>query len=370
MDTQRPSKTEIAPVPQPTADDVPVSLESILGTGTAEASSLTTAIVDWDLSRLPISEDRYAIESPLPHGGMGDLYVAMDKLLGRQVAIKVLKADQVGDKTIADRFLQEARIHSQFHHFGIPPLHDMGRLRDGRPYIAMKYIDGQNLTYLLDLRSSPAAELDEFIRIFDHVCQTVAYAHAKGVIHRDLTTNNVLVSTRGRVSVIDWGLSKVIGQPRTPAKKGTQPAGKGTAPLEVPNLCDTAQGVALGTPAFIPPEQAAGASLKASMRSDVFGLGGILCYILTGRPPYTGNPFSVMMQAKNGDARQAYARLDNCGGPVELIDLAKRCLSRAAEHRPANASVVAQEIESYRSRQVQVRRSWWAKLFHRPQQAG
>lgn len=369
MDTQRPSKTEIVPVPR-VADEVEVTLASILGTGTAEATSLTTPIVDWNLSRLPITENRYSIQSPLPHGGMGDLYVAMDKLLGRQVAIKVLKADQVGDQVTADRFLQEARIHSQFHHYGIPPLHDVGRLPDGRPYIAMKYIDGQNLTYLLDMRSSLVAEVDEFIRIFDHVCQTVAYAHAKGVIHRDLTTNNVLVSTQGRVSVIDWGLSKVIGQPRTPSKKGTQSDTTGTAPLEVPNLCDTAQGVALGTPAFIPPEQAAGASRNASMRSDVFGLGGILCYILTGRPPYTGNPLSVMMQAKNGDARQAFERLDACGCSAELIDLAKRCLSRSAEHRPANASVVAQEIESYRTRQKAARRSWWAKLFYRPPEAG
>ncbi len=345
--------------------DGEVKLDFILGTGTAEASSLTTAVVDWDWSRLPVSDDRYTIQSPLPHGGMGDLYVATDKLLGRQVALKVLKADLLGEKSTADRFLQEARIHSQFHHFGIPPLHDVGRLRDGRPYIAMKYIDGQTLTYLLDARTSPATELDEFLRFFDHVCQTVAYAHAKGVIHRDLTTNNVLVSTRGRVSVIDWGLSKVVGHRRAPKVTG------GTTLITVPNLCDTAQGVALGTPAFIPPEQVGGSG-KASIRSDVFGLGSILCYVLTGRPPYAGSTMSVMAQARNGDASAAFERLDASGAPAELIDLAKRCLSRDAEERPANAGVVAEEVKAYRESRKPAKRSWWMRLFHRepPSEAG
>ena len=311
-------------------------------------------------SALPVSDNRYAIGEWIASGGMGSLYAATDKVLGRRVAIKVLRGEQLTDPTAVVRFLQEARIHAQFHHPCIPPLHDVGRLEDGRPFLAMKYVRGRTLHDLL--AGKPAVELERHLALFEKVCQAVAYAHAKGVIHRDLTPSNVLVSDHGRVQVIDWGLAKVLASPQSRSPDADPRDADGTTQMSVPNLSRTEEGLAIGTPAYMAPEQACGSSV-ATEQSDVFGLGGILCTILTGLPPHKGKVSTVLKRVRSGDISSAAAMLDRCTAPKDLVALAKACLSADAAERPKNAGVLARAVAEYRGADRTPRRSWWAKLF-------
>jgi serine/threonine protein kinase len=295
---------------------------------------------------------------------MGTLYRGQDNILGRTVALKVLNAERRQNRSAVLRFLQEARIHSQLHHASIPPIHDVGRLADGRPYFALQYIDGQTLAQRLKKLATPLDELAESIRIFHAVCLTIAYAHEKGVIHRDLSTNNIMISQRGHVSVIDWGLSKVVGRGLEP--QSSDDLNSGTTPLTIPNLCETDHGVALGTIGFAAPEQISGNSAEISVRSDVFGLGSILCCLLTGLPPYTKDKQdSVLANAKNGDVLGAFRRLDASEAPPKLVELAKECLISNSTQRIASAYLVAQIIGDFSSKPKPDERSWFSKLFSR-----
>jgi tetratricopeptide (TPR) repeat protein len=277
------------------------------------------------------------------HGGMGVVYRANDTVLGREVAVKVLHNRFGTGSVLARRFVEEARITGQLQHPTIPPVHDCGVLPDGRPFLAMKLIRGSTLDKLLDERPHPAANLMWFIGIFEQVCQALAYAHAHRVIHRDLKPANVMVGAYGEVQVMDWGLAKVLtAEPYTPDSC------PGLCVASDPDTNLTQAGSLLGTPAFMPPEQATGAAL-VDKRADVFGLGAILCVILTGRPPYVGEDASTLHQkAIRAELADALARLDGCGADTVLIDLCHACLATNPTERPESAGVVAQAVAEYR----------------------
>src|SRR5262249_50640518 len=175
---------------------------------------------------------------------------------------------------------------------------------------AMKLIKGRTLAELLEERASPADDLARFLGIFEQVCQTVAYAHSRGVIHRDLKPQNVMVGAFGEVQVMDWGLAKVLGEaswerqrPEAGTLIRTARSGSGAG-------SETEAGSLLGTPAYMPPEQAQGDVALLDRRCDVFGLGAILCEILTGKPPYLGRSAEeVRRKAANADLRDALTRL-------------------------------------------------------------
>jgi Flp pilus assembly protein TadD len=296
------------------------------------------------------ASERYALGDEIARGGMGVIYRATDTALGREVAVKVLQAKFAPDSTTARRFADEAHIAAQIQHPGIPPVHDLGTLPDGRPFLAMKLIKGQTLEGLLQARPDVSAERGRFVATFEAVCQAIAYAHAHGVIHRDLKPANVMVGAFGEVQVMDWGLAKVLGA-RT--ADTTDPA-ETTAGTQVVSRRDsdglyTEAGSVLGTPAFMPPEQAAGAVGKVDQRSDVFGLGAILAVILTGQPPFAfGSAETTRVKAAQGDVAECLARLDACGAEPELVALCKRCLSPRAAERPGHAGEVAAAVASLR----------------------
>src|SRR5262249_39077870 len=148
--------------------------------------------------------------------------------------------------------------------------------------IAMKLIEGRTLAELLRQRASPEDDLPHWLGVFETVCQTLAYAHSQGVIHRDLKPHNVMVGAFGEAQVMDWGLARVLGTP-DPGQ-----AADGCAETKTPWEQLTQSGEVMGTPAYMPPEQARGERGCVNQRSDVFGLGAILCEILTGRPPFDG----------------------------------------------------------------------------------
>jgi serine/threonine-protein kinase len=298
---------------------------------------------------------RYQLVGEIARGGMGAVLKGRDTDLGRDVAVKVLLDAHKDKVELLQRFVEEAQVGGQLQHPGIVPVYELGQFPDRRPFFAMKLVKGRTLSKLLRERPSPAADLPRFVQIFAQVCQAVGYAHARGVIHRDLKPANVMVGSFGEVQVMDWGLAKVLrqggvadeAQPeeaptqiRTVRSAGSS-AGQGSG-------SDTRAGSVLGTPAYMAPEQANAEVDRLDERADVFGLGAILCAILTGQPPYTGRDGEeVYKKAAVADTAEALARLDGCGADAELIILVKRCLTADPAGRPRDAGAVAGAVTTY-----------------------
>lgn len=279
----------------------------------------------------------YELRAELARGGVGVIYLAYEPALKRTVAVKVLQHRFRGDPTVTQRFLEEAQITGQLQHPGIPPIYRVGWLDDGRPYLAMKLIKGETLAE----RLQRGAEVN-ILAIFEAVAQAVGYAHAHGVIHRDLKPQNIMIGPYGEVQVMDWGLAKVVDAPAAAAQTVMHD------PREVAGATDTLQGSVLGTPAYMAPEQAAGGHVD--QRSDVFGLGAVLCTMLTGRPPFDGAlPRVILLQAAQGRLESACARLATCGADPEVIRLCQRCLAVAPGERPADGNAVAREVAALRA---------------------
>jgi tetratricopeptide (TPR) repeat protein len=295
----------------------------------------------------------YELIEELGRGGMGVVYRARDTALGRDVAVKLLSDRYPAGSLAAQRFLSEARITGQLQHPGIPAVHQVGTLADGRPFLAMKLIKGSTLEAILRQRTDPSAERGRLLAIFEAVCQAVGYAHAHRVIHRDLKPANVMVGAFGEVQVMDWGLAKVLGE-ETPATADTLAAEQTQAWTQVSPTPEagshTQAGSLVGTPAFIPPEQAIGQIERVNERSDVFGLGALLAVILTGQPPYMGDTAeAVRVQAVRGKLEDCFARLDASGAEPELVALCEQCLAFEPADRPADAGAVAAAVAGLRA---------------------
>jgi serine/threonine-protein kinase len=317
---------------------------------------------------MPATRDcgtRYQLQGEIARGGMGAILRGRDVDLGRDLAVKVLLEKYVDRPEVARRFLEEAQIGGQLQHPGVVPVYDIGRFGD-RPFFTMKLVKGKTLAALLGERRTPVAdapgsprELPRFLGIAVKVAETLAYAHAKGVIHRDLKPANVMVGAFGEVQVMDWGLAKVL------AEGGVADEEKASRERERPEGATeirtarssgsagtfgtaTEAGSLLGTPAYMPPEQANGDIANVDRRCDVFGLGAILCEILTSKPPYVGRSAEeVRRKAANGDLADARTRLGDCGADAELIGLTIACLAPEAMDRPRDALAVADALTAY-----------------------
>jgi eukaryotic-like serine/threonine-protein kinase len=275
----------------------------------------------------------YAITGEIARGGMGLVYAATDLTLKREVAIKTLLpcAD-------AARFVTESEITARLPHPGIPPVHALGRLDDGSPYLVMKLIRGRTLADLLKARSTPAEDLSKFIAIFEQIAQAVGFAHEQGIIHRDLKPLNVMVGAFGEVQVMDWGLAKDLS-----VSCEAQPSA--SSDTEDANL--TTAGAIMGTPGYMAPEQARGE--PADARADVFALGAILAAILTGKPAFVGTTArETIEKAARGDLSETLERLAASGADSELTALAKECLAADRSERPVDAKQVTTRVADYR----------------------
>ncbi|MFO0956321.1 MAG: serine/threonine-protein kinase [Isosphaeraceae bacterium] len=227
---------------------------------------------------------RYEVAGELARGGIGVVLKGRDRDLGREVALKVLRAEHANNPAMVRRLVEEAQIGGQLQHPGILPVYELGLDSARRPFFAMKLVRGRTLAALLDEREALDADQGRFLAIFEAICQAVAYAHARGVIHRDLKPSNVMVGAFGEVQVVDWGLAKVL------ARGGPNSTGPDSGPTAVATVRSgdtdsrSEAGSILGTPSYMPPEQARGEVDSLDERSDVFSLGAILCEILTGLP--------------------------------------------------------------------------------------
>ncbi len=295
---------------------------------------------------LPLCVDRYILVSELARGGMGVIYRGREAAFNRELAVKVLLPAHAHKPELVRRAWTEARVTALLEHPGIVPVHSAGTLPDGRPYFSMRLVGGQTLADLIRLRTDPADGLPRLLHLFEQVCQTIAYAHSRGVVHRDIKPANVIVAPFGVVKVVDWGVAKVLSNsPLGLADLDPPPAGDVPSPQ---GAGVTGHGVVLGTVEYMAPEQVRGEAAAVDTRSDVFALGGVLCHLLTGHPPYVGESFlRVLEKAAAAEVYEAHARLDMCGADLRLVKLAKACLSADPDARPFDAQVVANTLSGY-----------------------
>ncbi len=262
------------------------------------------------------------LRDEIARGGMGVILRGHDPALGRDVAVKVLLEKHRDRPEMVARFLEEARICGRLEHPGIVSVHGMGTLDDGRPFFAMRLVRGRTLAAILDGRPGDGRDLPRLLGLFLQVCRTVAYAHGRGVVHRDLTPSNVMVGQYGEVLVMDWGLAEVLD-------------GAGNA------------GPVRGTPGYLSPDLVRGQG-RADERADVFSLGAILCEILTGQPPFHApTPEEVRQRCEAADLSEALARLESSPIDPELADLTRRCLSADPGARPRDAQEVADRLTAH-----------------------
>ena len=211
---------------------------------------------------------------PIAQTSTVEVFRAVDLSSRREVAVKLLNPS-FNTEHGRQNFLKGVRIQSGFQHPGIIPIHKIGEFSDGRPFAVMPLIQGETLRKLLNSIPVSASELPQFLNVFEHVCRTIAYAHERRIIHRNIKPRNVMLAARGDVLTVSWGHASAI---------------------------DLAEPELVGTPLYMSPEQAR--SQCADFRSDVFGLGGILCEILTGKPPHASEtPNDLMKIVAAGDLR-------------------------------------------------------------------
>jgi serine/threonine-protein kinase len=297
---------------------------------------------------IPLTRERYTLTRMHATGGIGRIWLARDDHLGRNVALKELRAEQAEDPANGARFLREARVTGQLEHPGIVPVYELAkRSENQQPFYTMRFVEGRTLSAAAasyhQQRSAGKAdpfELRSLLNAFVAVCNAIAYSHARGVVHRDLKGNNVLLGEFGEVLVLDWGLAKVLGQ----AEEGVQ-----KSPVQVDQdvaLQATLQGQVMGTPAYMAPEQAAGQVDWIGPRTDVYGLGAILYEILTGQPPFTGADSSEVL-LKVQTTEPARPRQLWPGVPAALEAVCLHALAKKPEARYPSAREVGQEVQRW-----------------------
>ena len=264
---------------------------------------------------------QYSIQRAIGRGGMATVYLAKDSELDREVAIKVLDLpDASGD--LAARMLREAKVVARLEHPGIVPIHDVGVLPDSRVFYVMKYVRGERLDSFVQ------KTMPERLRVFQRICEAVAFAHAQRVIHRDLKPENIMVGEFGEVLVMDWGLAKLVHSSEDQRPISKEPSVRSPALI-------TGHGTILGTPSYMAPEQASGQIENLNERTDVYSLGAILYFLLTGFPP----------AEKRTDLEMPRKRDPKISKAIEAVCL--HAMDSDQNSRYANASDLSRDIALY-----------------------
>ncbi len=301
-------------------------------------------------------ESRYVTDRLHAEGGIGQVWLARDVQLNRDVAIKTLREEFQHRQRAMRRFLKEAEITGQLEHPGIVPVYELvANPATGRPFYAMRFVRGRTLAKAIrsyhDQRlvgeTDPLA-LPALLSALVAICNTVAYAHSRGVVHRDLKGDNVLLGDFGEVIVLDWGVAKVLG---TSDDESLVTVGNIDAGAEIDQ---TLQGDVVGTPAFMAPEQANGRLELIDARTDIYGLGAILYEILTGQPPFCGaNTVEILEKVRRDDPVPPHLLWPDVPPALETACL--KALAKNQADRYASATALAEEIQVWQ--EVQRRRA-------------
>ncbi len=268
----------------------------------------------------------YDLLHEVSRGGMGIVYRAHQRSLGRQVALKMILEGRLASTEAVHRFHQEARAAARLDHPGIVPVYEVNEC-EGHHYFTMAFIEGSTLSSLVDKRG--ALPFSEAATLVQAVAQAIDYAHRRGVVHRDLKPSNILIDSEGRPRVTDFGLAKSLG--------------------DVGGL--TSPGQVLGTPSFMAPEQAKGDNAKVGPAADIYALGGLLYYVLTARPPFFSDSIMDLLQQVVYQPPAAPHTL-RPNMPKGLEDICLKCLQKDPSQRYASAAEVAAALEPWRTQQV------------------
>lgn len=265
----------------------------------------------------------YDLIEEIARGGMGVVYKARHQPLNRVVALKMILGGRLASRSEVERFRSEAKATASLHHPNIVGIYEVGEV-EGRPFYSMPFLEGASLGQLVESDDWDSGDGGSAARIMVKVARAIQHAHEHGILHRDLKPGNIFLDKHGEPQVMDFGLAKQFQ-----VKGGV-----------------TLTGEVLGSPSFMAPEQAAGRSKEVTMASDVYGLGAVLYYLLTGRPPFVSeSPLVAMLMALEGKA--ANPRTLNPRIPVELERICLQCLEKSPGRRYASAADLAKDLEHF-----------------------
>ncbi len=294
---------------------------------------------------------RFRVLRPHAQGGLGAVFVALDAELHREVALKQILEQHADNPVSRQRFLLEAEVTGGLEHPGIVPVYGLGTYQDGRPYYAMRFIRGDSLKDAIaafhadrELKDDPgrrSLELRQLLRRFLDICNAIEYAHSRGVLHRDIKPANIVVGKHGETLVVDWGLAKPLGH----VEAGSAAGERTLVPSSSSGTADTLQGSALGTPAYMSPEQAAGNVVNMGPRSDVYSFGATLFCLLTGKPPFQGDVAEALRAVQKGDFQPPRELDPSIDRGLEAVCL--KAMSLQPDNRYPTPRALAEDIERW-----------------------
>jgi serine/threonine protein kinase/tetratricopeptide (TPR) repeat protein len=341
----RSARDEIAAV----GDAELTGLITQVGSDSSEAGSTRTA--SYAVGASTADGQRFRVLRPHAQGGLGAVFVALDGELHREVALKQILDHHADHPVSRQRFVTEAEITGGLEHPGIVPVYGLGSYADGRPYYAMRFIRGDSLKEAIDrfhkdetLKKDPgrrSLELSKLLRRFLDICNAIGYAHSRGVLHRDIKPGNVIVGKFGETLVVDWGLAKAAGRSNCDPESAERPLTLSSAS----GSAETLPGSALGTPAYMSPEQARGDLDALGPHSDVYSLGATLYSLLTGKAPFEGDVGEVLRRVEAGDftpPRQLDPSIDRA---LEAVCL-KAMATRPGDRYPSTRAL-AEDVERW-----------------------
>jgi WD40 repeat protein len=332
--------------------DIDATLTAVAGLSTSKQDSLST------LPYQPSFEDtskRFRVIRPHARGGLGEVFLARDTELNREVALKEIQDRYSKDVESRARFMLEAEVTGGLEHPGIVPVYGLGQYADGRPFYAMRFIKGDSLKDAIDrfydthrsakdfITGDVGVEFRQLLGRFVDVCHAIEYAHSRGVLHRDLKPGNIMLGKYGETLVVDWGLAKVIGRAEQHQSSGESTLSPETSSGSTP----TQLGTAIGTPAFMSPEQAAGDHDVLGPSADVYSLGATLYCLLTGEAPFKNdsslNVIQLLEKVKGGLFTNP--REVNIAVPRPLEAICMKAMARQPGDRYAAPVQLANDIE-------------------------